>query len=79
LFVVGASGLTETLADADAEAAADEADGSEEMAARMVALKVPSIWSSLSISIYPGSKSQVDVRELGRVSLVRVLRVLRVF
>jgi hypothetical protein len=78
LFVVGASGLTETLADVDAETAADEADGSEEMAARMVALKVPSIWSSLFISIYTESRGQVDIRELGGVSLVRVLGIRRV-
>jgi len=36
-------GRTDLEADADAE----EADGSEEMAARMVALKEPSIWSRL--------------------------------
>jgi len=33
--------------DLEADADAEEADGSEEMAARMVALKEPSIWSRL--------------------------------
>lgn len=77
-LLLSRSRLTETLADVDAEAAADEADESEEMAARMVALKVPSIWSSLFISTYPKSRSQVNIRELGRVSLVRVLGIRRV-
>ena len=39
----GNRGRTDLEADADAEAA----DGSEEMAARIVALKEPSIWSRL--------------------------------
>jgi hypothetical protein len=43
LFITQGGGRTDLEADADAEAA----DGSEEMAARIVALKEPSIWSRL--------------------------------
>ena len=44
----------------------------------MVALKVPTISSSLLISIVFARRELGYIRELGRVSLVRVLRVGRV-
>jgi len=50
---------TETFADADADA--EEAAGSEEIAARIDALKVPTISSSLVVSLVPRLMGTVGV------------------
>jgi hypothetical protein len=50
LVLLNTTGVRRGRTDLEADADAEEADGSEEMAARIVALKEPSIWSRLFIS-----------------------------
>jgi hypothetical protein len=47
LVLLNTTGVRRGRTDLEADADAEEADGSEEMAARIVALKEPSIWSRL--------------------------------